>query len=138
MRLFAEADTELEFVFVDDGSVDATFKILAGMADEDARIKVIRLSRNFGSHPALLAAFTHCTGDVASYSGRRSTGSPRSSVSDAPEVARSSLLWCGATDQTRDPSRRNSLPASTINSCAATHCPKSCWRSGHLYGGSSW
>jgi len=63
----AEVETELEFVFVDDGSVDATFKILAGMAEEDARIKVIRLSRNFGSHPALLAAFTHCTGDVASY-----------------------------------------------------------------------
>jgi dolichol-phosphate mannosyltransferase len=58
---------QLEFVFVDDGSRDSTYRILAGFAARDPRIKVIRFSRNFGSHAALLAAFTHCTGDVASY-----------------------------------------------------------------------
>jgi glycosyltransferase involved in cell wall biosynthesis len=62
-----ERDVELELVFVDDGSKDATFAILAGMALHDARLKVIRLSRNFGSHAALLAAFEHCTGDCAAY-----------------------------------------------------------------------
>lgn len=63
----SEKDTALEFVFVDDGSRDATYSILADMASRDSRIMVLRLSRNFGSHAALLAAFTHCTGDVASY-----------------------------------------------------------------------
>jgi polyisoprenyl-phosphate glycosyltransferase len=62
-----EQDCELEFVFVDDGSRDATFQILSGLACKDSRVKVIRLARNFGSHPALLAAFTYCTGDAAAY-----------------------------------------------------------------------
>jgi glycosyltransferase involved in cell wall biosynthesis len=62
-----EKETELEFVFVDDGSRDATYSILAEMSARDSRIKVIRFSRNFGSHAALLAAFTLCSGDVASY-----------------------------------------------------------------------
>lgn len=63
----ADQDTELEFVFVDDGSSDATFSIVADIAKRDLRVKIIRLSRNFGSHPALLAAFTYCTGDAAAY-----------------------------------------------------------------------
>jgi dolichol-phosphate mannosyltransferase len=63
----SEPDVSLEFVFVDDGSSDATFTILSEIAARDARVRVIRLARNFGSHPALLAALTHCSGDVASY-----------------------------------------------------------------------
>jgi dolichol-phosphate mannosyltransferase len=62
-----ETDVVLEFVFVDDGSYDSTFSILVALANQDSRVKVVRLSRNFGSHAALLAAFTYCTGDVASY-----------------------------------------------------------------------
>ncbi|HEY1051000.1 MAG TPA: glycosyltransferase family 2 protein [Prosthecobacter sp.] len=63
----AEQGTELEFVFVDDGSRDATYSIVAGISQRDPRVKIVRLSRNFGSHPALLAAFTYCTGDAAAY-----------------------------------------------------------------------
>ncbi len=62
-----EKDTELEFVFVDDGSKDATFAIVSAFTQRDPRIKILRLSRNFGSHPALLAAFQYCTGDAAAY-----------------------------------------------------------------------
>lgn len=78
-----EPDTVLEFVFVDDGSRDSTFSILADLANHDSRVKVIRLSRNFGSHAALLAAFTHCTGDVASYLA--------ADLQDPPEVLREML-----------------------------------------------
>ncbi|MFO1484906.1 MAG: glycosyltransferase family 2 protein [Verrucomicrobiaceae bacterium] len=57
----------LEFVFVDDGSQDGTYALLARTAETDPRVRVVRFSRNFGSHAALLAAFEHCSGDAAAY-----------------------------------------------------------------------
>jgi dolichol-phosphate mannosyltransferase len=54
-----------EFVFTDDGSGDHSFAVLTGLAEQDSRVKVIKLSRNFGSNPAILAGLTHCSGDCA-------------------------------------------------------------------------
>lgn len=62
-----EGEVELEIVFVDDGSRDGTYTVLSAMAVQDARVKVIRFSRNFGSHAALLAGFSRCSGDAAAY-----------------------------------------------------------------------
>jgi glycosyltransferase involved in cell wall biosynthesis len=53
-----------ELVFVDDGSSDRTFDILAEAAATDPRIVVISLSRNFGHQSALCAALDHVTGDL--------------------------------------------------------------------------
>ena len=55
----------LELVFVDDGSTDASFERLAELAKRDPRVRVVRLSRNFGSHGACLAGLAHSTGDHA-------------------------------------------------------------------------
>jgi dolichol-phosphate mannosyltransferase len=54
-----------EVVFVDDGSIDHTFELLAEEARKDPRIIVISLSRNFGHQAALAAALDHVTGDAA-------------------------------------------------------------------------
>ena len=51
-----------EFLFVDDGSRDSSFERLKRLAEGDARIKVLRLSRNFGSHHACLAGITYAQG----------------------------------------------------------------------------
>lgn len=56
---------EFEFIFVDDGSTDNTFNLLSDLSKRDARVKVLRFSRNFGSHPALSAGLEHSTGDAA-------------------------------------------------------------------------
>jgi dolichol-phosphate mannosyltransferase len=53
-----------EMVFVDDGSTDETFALLAAAAERDPRIIAISLSRNFGHQSALSAALDHVTGDV--------------------------------------------------------------------------
>lgn len=67
-RLAAMADAEpavdWEFLCVDDGSTDASFDMLEKLAAADPRVKAIKLSRNFGSHTALLAGFTHASGDA--------------------------------------------------------------------------
>jgi polyisoprenyl-phosphate glycosyltransferase len=53
-----------EILFVDDGSSDHTFEILASAAAADPRIVVVSLSRNFGHQAALSAALDHVTGDL--------------------------------------------------------------------------
>jgi len=55
----------LEMIFVDDGSNDKSFKILAHAQRNDSRIKVIKLSKNFGSMSALQAGLMFATGDCA-------------------------------------------------------------------------
>ncbi len=56
---------DYEIVFVDDGSGDNSYAELLKLRSLDERIKVIKLSRNFGSHTAILAGLSHCTGDCA-------------------------------------------------------------------------
>ncbi|HUR87401.1 MAG TPA: glycosyltransferase family 2 protein [Solirubrobacteraceae bacterium] len=53
-----------ELVIVDDGSKDATSRILTELAAEDERIKVVTLSRNFGHQTAITAGLDHAAGDV--------------------------------------------------------------------------
>src|SRR5262245_30217944 len=43
---------EVEFLFVDDGSTDATPERLAAFAREEPRLRVLRLARNFGQQMA--------------------------------------------------------------------------------------
>jgi dolichol-phosphate mannosyltransferase len=54
---------DFEYVFVDDGSGDGSFAILRREAESDARVRALRLSRNFGSNAAILAGLTHARGD---------------------------------------------------------------------------
>ncbi len=53
-----------EMVFVDDGSTDGTLDQLEIASQQDERIVVVSLSRNFGHQAALSAAFDFATGDV--------------------------------------------------------------------------
>ncbi len=53
-----------EMIFVDDGSLDGSFGVLGDLAAADARVKVVRLRRNFGQTAALLAGIDWSTGAV--------------------------------------------------------------------------
>ena len=55
---------ELELVFVDDGSPDASWDVISRLAARDPRVRALGLSRNFGSNAALLAGLQHTTGDA--------------------------------------------------------------------------
>lgn len=58
-------DYEYEIVMVDDGSKDQSFSVMKELAEADPHIKTYRLSRNFGSHAAVLCGLEHCGGDCA-------------------------------------------------------------------------
>lgn len=52
-----------ESIFVDDGSVDQSSKLLSELEKEFDWVKVIYLSRNYGQHPATVAGILHSSGD---------------------------------------------------------------------------
>ncbi|HYH23117.1 MAG TPA: glycosyltransferase family 2 protein [Azospirillum sp.] len=53
-----------ELLFVDDGSTDATVDRLRAIVARDGRVRVVRLSRNFGQTAATAAGFHHARGAV--------------------------------------------------------------------------
>lgn len=53
-----------ELIVVDDGSTDATHEVLRRLHEQDARIKALRLSRNFGHEPASTAGLEAARGDA--------------------------------------------------------------------------
>lgn len=57
-------ELEYEYVFVNDGSTDNTQIELLNLANEDSRIVVVELSRNFGKESALSAGLKESRGDV--------------------------------------------------------------------------
>lgn len=54
---------DYELVMVDDGSMDASWDKINNLIKIDNNIIAIKLSRNFGSHAAILAGYAVCTGD---------------------------------------------------------------------------
>jgi dolichol-phosphate mannosyltransferase len=58
-----ETGEEWELVLVDDGSTDATWRIIEDAARDDARVHGIRLSRNFGHQLALSAGLSVARGN---------------------------------------------------------------------------
>jgi len=61
----AEPSLDWEFLFVEDGSTDDTFAILADINRADPRVKVVRLSRNYGSHTGAAAGLQFASGHAA-------------------------------------------------------------------------
>ncbi|MHC4226048.1 MAG: glycosyltransferase family 2 protein, partial [Planctomycetota bacterium] len=58
------AEHSYEIVFIDDGSTDDSFDVLAGLHEADARVRVIRFRKNFGQTAALSAGFAHARGEI--------------------------------------------------------------------------
>jgi polyisoprenyl-phosphate glycosyltransferase len=66
-RLTAALATEpeqFELLFVDDGSTDTSARRVAELATRDRRVKLLRLSRNFGHQLAITAGMDYAAGDA--------------------------------------------------------------------------
>ena len=82
------AGDRFEYVFVDDGSKDDSFAVLQELAAHEPRMRVVKLSRNFGSNAAIVAGLSVATGDVV--------GAIAADLQDPPEKFDEMLaLWRG-------------------------------------------
>lgn len=63
-KAMADQPELLEIVFVDDGSHDSSARWVAEAARRDDRVKMLRLSRNFGHQIAITAGMDYATGDA--------------------------------------------------------------------------
>lgn len=64
-KLLEHGGYEWEIIMVNDGSKDESYAVMKELAEKDSRIKIYSLSRNFGSHAAILCGLSKCTGDCA-------------------------------------------------------------------------
>lgn len=58
-------DYDYEIIMVDDGSKDNSIKVMKMLKLRDDKIRIIKLSRNFGSHAAMLCGLNNCSGNCA-------------------------------------------------------------------------
>lgn len=64
-KVISKLTCDYELIFVDDGSKDASYSVMQELAKLDSNIVLVKLSRNFGEHAAILAGLSKCTGDCA-------------------------------------------------------------------------
>ena len=64
----SKADFQMEVIFVDDGSTDNGVEIIQSYSFQYCnKVKIVKLSKNFGSHAAIRAGISKATGDYCTY-----------------------------------------------------------------------
>ena len=66
-RISAEAQkitNDYEIIFVNDGSPDNALEVGVSLHQQDSKVKVIDLSRNFGHHKAMMTGLAHAKGKL--------------------------------------------------------------------------
>lgn len=62
--LFSNSDIDFRVLFIEDGSIDESWRVITEFCADNSRFEAIRFSRNFGVHVALAAGFLHARGDA--------------------------------------------------------------------------
>src|SRR6266404_8624075 len=66
-RLSAVLDNlscDFQIIYVNDGSEDGSVNLISNFHDQDGRVELLDLSRNFGKEIAMTAGFDHAVGDA--------------------------------------------------------------------------
>ena len=62
-RVLEGAGVSFEVIMVENGSTDGSFDLMLALANDDPRLKVVQLSRNFGYQGAISAGMAHAAGE---------------------------------------------------------------------------
>lgn len=103
-----------ELIFVDDGSTDASSRILRALHAEDDRVQVIQFRRNFGKSAALQAGFSAARGDAVVTLDADLQDVPDEIPRLLAEIERGADLVSGWKFPRNDPASKR-LPSSVFN-----------------------
>lgn len=92
-----------EFIFVDDGSGDQSFRVLEAWNRKDSRVKVLKLTRNFGSQNAIVAALHRAQGDCHIVMGADLQAPPEIIPLFLKEWKNGNKIVIGSRQKRRDP-----------------------------------
>jgi glycosyltransferase involved in cell wall biosynthesis len=123
-REFTEALTAwgrpYEIILVDDGSTDDSFEIMARLQAGDARVRVLRLRRNFGQTAAFAAGFDYARGRLIVTSDGDLQNDPRDIAPMVEVIDRGSDIVCGWRKDRQDAFLSRRLPSMLANGLIST------------------
>ena len=111
---FENVEGDYEVILVDDGSSDNTWQIMKSLRAKNKKAKIIRLTRNFGQHNAIMCGFRHASGDyfITMDSDLQNPPEEIPTLIQALESSESDLI-CGIPTKKQHPLMRKI--ASTLN-----------------------
>lgn len=62
-KTVAKITTDYEIILVEDGGPDNSWRVIEVLAQNNPKVKGIKLSRNFGQHPAIMAGLSQTKGE---------------------------------------------------------------------------
>ena len=110
-----EFGLDYELLFIDDGSTDATFELLARFQASDARVRVIRFRRNFGQTAAFSAGFAQARGQTIVTIDGDLQNDPRDIPALVARLEQGYDIVCGWRRRRRDAWLTRRLPSTIAN-----------------------
>ncbi len=104
-----------ELLFIDDGSTDETFDLLARIQATDPRVRVIRFRRNFGQTAAFAAGFAYARGRVIATSDGDLQNDPRDLPAMIDVLDRGHDIVCGWRRHRQDSFLTRRVPSMIAN-----------------------
>jgi glycosyltransferase involved in cell wall biosynthesis len=104
-----------ELIVVDDGSTDESFESLARLQAVDARLRVLRLRRNFGQTAAFAAGFDHARGRYIVTMDGDLQNDPADIPAMVAALERGADIVCGWRKERKDPLLSRRLPSIAAN-----------------------
>jgi len=121
-RLYQELTASLdpfgrpyELIFIEDGSTDDSFQLLAGLQGTDPRVRVIRFRRNFGQTAAFAAGFAFARGRYIVTSDGDLQNDPADIPAMVERLEQGFDIVCGWRKDRKDPFVSRRLPSMMAN-----------------------
>jgi len=107
--------TEYEVIFVDDGSVDASYEVLQSLAKDDKGVKVIQFRKNFGQTAAIAAGVEHAQGEIIVTMDGDGQNDPRDIPRLVEKLAQGYDVTSGWRRHRKDPLLNKKFPSALAN-----------------------
>lgn len=107
-RVFEGIEGGFELILVEDGGGDNSWEVMKSLREKDKRVKIVRLSRNFGQHNALMCGFSFASGGYIVTIDDDLQNPPEEIPKLIEEIRRTGLdMVCGTPDERKQSWTRN-------------------------------